>query len=147
MAAETPGHIVYPLPSEPVRDGAAAIRALAESLDPPGTVANVGKGFRPVLASGTPIATNGNAVVGPARVRTWRANTTTNGAGQFSVDPAYGQFNHLLWADVSSFSQALLFPLSPSSTTQALVFTVYNPATGAALPNRAIDVTVLIIGA
>jgi hypothetical protein len=146
--AETAGHIVYPLPTAPVKNGALDMKALADSLDPAPGAANVRKGFRPILMDGGNIADNTQPVVGPIRVRIIHFSTTTNATGQFNVDPAYGNFNSLLFATVfNNGGSSLNYALTGTQTTQALTMVCLNPATGTFLANRAIDIFVLILGA
>lgn len=146
MPAETAGHIPYPLPAEPVRDGAVNMKAIAESLDPPQIAGNVGKGFRPLSVAGTALGTNASAMVGPARIRTVRSVSTTDANGYLNV-PTGNVFQHLLYCGLTNLGGSLNFDIDKTLTSlTGVLVRVYNPATGTVLGNRSVEYNALIVG-
>lgn len=146
MAAETPGHITYPLPTDPVMNGAVDMRSLAESIDPPQVAGNVGKGFRPLSVGGSTLGSNGSAIVGPARFRTYRASATTDASGYINI-PTGNVFQHLMYCGITNIGGSLTFDIDKSVTgLNGVLVHVYNPATGTALGNRFLEFDALMVG-
>jgi hypothetical protein len=144
--AQTTGAIVYPTPTDFVRDGAAAMQALAESIDPPQIAGNVAKGFRPLSVIGSALGTNSSQIVGPARIRTVHTTATTDASGYVNI-PTGNIFQHVFYCGVTNIGGSLNFDIDKAVTGLAGVLVrVYNPATGTVLGNRAVEYVALIVG-
>lgn len=145
--AQTTGAIVYPVPTDFVRDGATAMQTLAESIDPPLIAGNVGKGFRPLSIAGAALGTSpAIPVVGPARIRTVHTTATTDASGYINV-PTGNVFQHVYYCGITNLGGSLNFDIDKAVTGLAGVLVrVYNPATGLVLGNRAVEYNALIVG-
>jgi hypothetical protein len=129
----------YPVGTDKVRDGDNAIEALARDVQSLNYPRNAG-----ATLSGAPPTPRR-----PLKTYSVRGATTSNGSGQCSItfSAALGFVALYSW-HITPVSSGLIFWLDGSQlpVTTALIFIVGNPATGAPLPNRALEYVATFIG-
>jgi hypothetical protein len=127
----------YPPPSDPVRDGAAAIKALSDMLRPNG-----------VMVAGQPPIV-GSSSFDPTKVRIgmYNMNIATDSSGVASVGNPFPTVLLGVWVQqVYSFTQSMAHFTYAGGGASNISVLCRNPVTGAGMPSQYFSVCIIVFG-